>query len=99
LPADLHDLLLIDDAPVGHVQNMGQLGRLVADLVRLPAVAQVGGDGIHGAGAVEGDESDDIFQVAGAQAHEDLPHAGGFQLEYALGLAVGEHGVGGRVVV
>ena len=99
LAADLHDLLLIDDAAVGHVQDMRQLGGLVLDLVRLAPVAQVGGDGIHRPGAVERDEGDDIFKVFGAQADKDLLHAGGFQLEHALGLAVGQHGVGGGVVV
>ena len=38
-PEDLHDLLLIDDAAVGHIQNVRQLRGLVADLIRLVAVA------------------------------------------------------------
>mgnify|MGYP000700686529 CR=1 FL=1 len=33
-PEDLHDLLLIDDAAIGHIQNVRQLRGLVADLVR-----------------------------------------------------------------
>ena len=60
-PEDLHDLLLIDDAAVGHIQNVGQLRGLIADFVRLVAVAQVGGDRIHGAGTVQADQSDNVF--------------------------------------
>ena len=99
LAEDLHDLFLIDDAAVGHVQNMGQLRGLVADLIRLVAVAQVGGDGVHGAGAVQADQSDDVFQILRLQAHQHLLHAGGFQLEHALGIALAQHFIGVRVVV
>ena len=99
LPEDLHHLLLIDDAAVGDVQDMGQLRGLVADLVGLVAVAQVGGDGLHRAGAVKADEGDDVLEVLGLQAHQHLPHPGGFELEHALGLAAAQHLVGGLVVV
>ena len=99
LPEDLHHLLLVDDAPVGHVQDMGQLGGLVADLVRLVAVAQIGGDGLHRPGPVEADEGDDVLQVFGLQPHQDLPHPRRFQLEHPFGLAAAQHLVGGLVVV
>ena len=99
LAEDLHDLLLIDDAPVGDVQNVGQLRRFVANFVRLVAVAQVGRDGVHGTGAVQADESDDVFEVLRLQTHEHLLHARRFQLEHALRLALGEHGIRLRVVV
>ena len=58
LPEDLHDLFLIDDAAVGHIQDMGELRGLVTDLVRLVAVAQIGWDGVHGAGTVQADQSE-----------------------------------------
>ena len=99
LPEDLHDLLLIDDAAVGHIQNVRQLRGLVADLVRLVPVAQIGGNGVHGARAVQTDQSDDIFKVLGLQAHKHLLHAGGFQLEHALGIALTKHFIGIRVVI
>ena len=99
LTEDLHHLFLIHDASVGHVQNMRQLRGLVADLIRLVAVAQIGGDGVHGAGTVQADESDDIFKVLRLQAHQDLLHAGGFQLEHAFGIALPQHPVGVRVVI
>ena len=98
-PEDLHDLLLIDDAAVGHIKNVCQLRGLVADLVRLVPVAQIGGNRIHGARAVQTDQSDDIFKVLGLQAHKHLLHAGGFQLEHTLGIALPQHFVGIRVVI
>ena len=63
-----------DDAAVGDVEDMGQLWRFIADLIRLVAVAQVGRDGVHRAGAVKTDKSDDIFKVLRLQTHEDLFH-------------------------
>ena len=99
LPEDLHDLLLIDDAAVGHIQNVRQLRGLVADLVRFVPVAQIGGNGVHGAGAVQADQSDDIFKVLGLQAHKHLLHAGGFQLEHTLGIALTQHFIGVRVII
>ena len=42
----LHDLFLVDDAAVGDVEDMRQLWRFIADLIRLVAVAQVGRDGV-----------------------------------------------------
>ena len=57
----LHDLFLVDDTAVGDVEDMGQLWGLIADFVRLVAVAQVGGDRIHGAGPVQADQSDNVF--------------------------------------
>ena len=98
-PEDLHDLLLIDDAAVGHIQNVRQLRGLVADLIRLVPVAQIGGNGVHGARAVQTDQSDDIFKILGLQAHKHLLHAGGFQLEHTLGIALPQHFVGIRVVI
>ena len=74
LPEDLHDLFLIDDTAIGHIQNVGQLRGLIADFVRFMAVAQVGRDGIHRAGAVQADQSDDIFQILRLQAHQHLLH-------------------------
>ncbi len=78
---------------------MCQLRGLVADLVRFVPVAQIGGNGVHGARTVQADQSDDIFKVLGLQAHKHLFHAGGFQLEHTLGIALPQHFVGIRVVI
>ena len=99
LPKDLHDLFLIDDAAIGHIQNVGQLRGLIADFVRFMAVAQVGRDGIHRAGAVQADQSDDIFQILRLQAHQHLLHTRRFKLEHAFGLTPGEHFVGFGIVI
>ena len=99
LPEDLHDLFLIDDAAIGHIQNVGQLRGLIADFVRFMAVAQVGRDGIHRTGAVQADQSDDIFQILRLQAHQHLLHTRGFKLEHAFGLTPGEHFVGLGIVI
>jgi len=99
LPEDLHDLLLIDDAAVGHIQNVRQLRGLVTDLIRFVPVAQIGGNGIHRTRAVQTDQSDDIFKVLGLQPHKHLLHARGFQLEHTLGIALPQHFVGIRVVI
>ena len=78
---------------------MGQLGCFIGDFIRLPAVAQIGRDRIHGAGAVQTDQGDDIFQVLRLQTHQDLFHARRFELEYTLRLTPGEHLVGLRVII
>ena len=99
LAEDLHDLLLIDDASIGNVKDVRQLGRLITDLVRLVAVAQVSRDGVHRAGAVKADESDDIFKILRLQTHQHLFHARGFELEHALRLALPQHLIRRRIVV
>ena len=99
LPEDLHHLLLVDDASVGHIQDMRQLRCLVLGLIRLMTVMQVGRDGIHRSRTIQADQSDDIFQTMGLQTHQDLLHAGGFQLEYTLGFSLAEHLIGLGVIV
>ena len=78
---------------------MRQLRGLVADLIRFVPVAQIDGNGVHGARTVQADQSDDIFKVLGLQAHKHLFHAGGFQLEHTLGIALPQHFIGIRVVI
>ena len=67
--------------------------------IRFVPVAQIGGNGVHGARTVQADQSDDIFKVLGLQAHKHLFHAGGFQLEHTLGIALPQHFIGIRVVI
>ena len=49
---NLDDLLLIDDAAVGDLQNRLQHGGLIGDLRRIHLVGDEPGDRIHGAGTV-----------------------------------------------
>ena len=78
---------------------MGQLRGLIADFIRLVAVAQVGRDGVHRAGAVKTDKSDDIFKVLRLQTHEDLFHTRGFELEHALCFALSQHLISRCIVI
>ena len=78
---------------------MRQLRGLVADLVRLVPVAQIGGNGVNGTRAVQADQSDNVFKVLRLQAHKHLLHAGGFQLEHTLGIALTKHFIGIRIVI
>ena len=57
------------------------------------------GDGVHGAGAVEGDDSGQILNGLRFHLDADAGHAGGFHLEDAGGAAAIEHFKGLRVVV
>ena len=95
----LHDLFLVDDAAVGDVKDVGQLRGLIADFIRLVAVAQVGRDGVHRAGAVKTDKSDDIFKVLWLQTHEDLFHTRGFELEHALRFTLTQHLISRCIVI
>ena len=56
------------------------------------------GNGVHGAGAVEGDDGGDILDVLGLEAHADAGHARRLHLEHAGGPALGEHLEHRRVV-
>ena len=56
------------------------------------------GDGVHRAGAVQGDDGGDVLDVLGLQPQAHAGHAGGFHLKYAPGLALGQHVEGGLVI-
>ena len=99
LTEDLHHLFLIDDAAVGNIQNMCKLRRFVGDFIRFTAIAQICGDGIHGAGTIQRDKGNDIFEIARVHSHQNLCHARGFQLKNALGFALCQHLIGGRIVI
>ena len=95
---DLHDLLLIHHAAVGHVQDGLQLRRDVAHAVRVLLARHVAGDRLHRPRTVQRNRGDDVLEVARAHALQELPHARGFQLEHAVGVALGDHVVHARVV-
>ena len=95
---DLHDLLLIHHAAVGHVQNRLQLRRDVTHAVRVFLARHVAGNRLHRPRAVQRNRGDDVLEVARAHALQKRPHARGFQLEHAVGVALGDHGVHTRIV-
>ena len=96
---DLDDLLLIDDAAVGDLQDGTQQLVLVAHLLRVLGPLDEAGDGVHGSGPVEGDDGGDIFDALGAKLGADPGHAGALQLEDAGGVALGQHAEGLLVVL
>ena len=98
-PENLNDLLLIDDTAVGHLQNWLQKGRFVSHFPGVELIFNELGNGFHRAGAVERHDSCQVFDGGGLHADAHPGHAGGFHLKNALGLALGQHGEGLRVVI
>ena len=93
------DLLLIDDAAVGHRQDGDQLGVLVCHQLGIVLAGDKARDGLHGTRSVQRDDSGDILDVLGLQPHANTGHAGGLDLEHTGCPALRDHLVGLRVVV
>ncbi len=91
LPANLHHLLLVDDAAVGNLQNGAELFGEVGNVLRVMAAVNILGDRLHGAGAVEGDDGDNILEGGRLKLGNNPAHPSGFQLEHPAGLPGGEH--------
>ena len=87
----LDDLLLVDYAAVGDGEYGPEQLVLVAYLLRVGGAVQKAGYAVHGAGAVEGDDSGDILDAPGLEGDADSRHAGALQLEHAAGAPGGEH--------
>jgi hypothetical protein len=67
LVGDGHDLFLVDDDAVGVLQDRFELGRLVGDRdFALLALDEVR-DQVHGTGAIERDDGDDVFEPVGLE--------------------------------
>ena len=95
---DLDDLLLIHDAAVGSGEDRLQTGVLIGHQLGVVLTGHEPGDGVHGAGAVQGDDGGDVLDVLGLQPQAHTGHAGGLHLEHAAGFALGQHIEGGLVV-
>ena len=65
LAKDLNYLLLVDQTAIGDLQNWLQLGGAVADLTGVALAAGELRDGIHGAGAVEGNDGGQVLDALG----------------------------------
>ena len=96
---DHHDLFLVDDTAVGDGQDGFQAGMQVAYLAGVQLAGDEPWDGVHGAGAVEGDDRGQILDGFRLHLDTDAGHAGGFHLEDAGGAAAAQHFKGLRVVV
>ena len=94
ITADVHDLLLIQDASGGFVQYLFELGCAVADLFGVCTVFKEFRDRIHRTGTVDGDGEDNILQTEGAHGGEHFSHTARFELENAVGSARGDQFIG-----
>ena len=90
---DLHHLLLIHHAAVGDLQNGPEKRRFIMDRGGVVLAGDVAGDGVHGSRAVEGDGGDHVLEAGGLHVLQKKPHAAGFELEHAVGVALGNHAV------
>ena len=94
---DLHHLFLIDHDAIGLGQD-GVDGGVRAGPGLAMLAGAIGGDIGHGAGAVERDGGDEVFQPIGPHRAQAVAHALAFELEHPGGVASGQHGVGFGVV-
>ena len=96
---DLHDLLLINDAPVSLFQDRFQQRRIIGHGLRMVLSFDVLRNKIHRSRTVQGDSGDDVFQAFGFQLLHEVLHAAAFQLEHTFRLAGADHFQYFRIVV
>ena len=95
---DLHDLLLIDDAPVGRAQNRFQLRRIVLNLLRILLPRNILRNEIHRSRAVKRNTCNNIIDTARLKLFHKARHPGRFQLEDAGCIACAEHVVNSGII-
>ena len=98
---DLHHLLLIDDDAVGGFEAGLEVVVEIVDglLAFLPQDEVVDHARAQGAGAVEGEHGDDVFEAVGLELLEELLHPLRFELEDGGGVRLFQDLVGGRILV
>ncbi|OPY93379.1 MAG: hypothetical protein A4E73_00175 [Syntrophaceae bacterium PtaU1.Bin231] len=95
---DLHDLLLIDDDPVGFFQDRFQFRQFVDDLCFSLLAGDEFGHHVHRSRPIQRDEGDDVFDAVRLHADEDVLHAGTLQLEHPVGIPFHEQLIGLAVI-
>ena len=70
----------------------------VVRILKPPLARNEGGDVIHRAGAVEGDQRDNVFEPVGLELAQHVTHARAFQLEDPDRVAPGQHFVSRLVI-
>ena len=93
-----HDVLLVDEDPVGLLQVRLEQRVEVGDRLLAVLAADVGRDVVHRAGAVERDHRREVVDRGRAQLADVAAHARGLELEDAGRLARGQQLEGLRVV-
>ena len=95
----LHDLLLINDATVGHVEDAFEARMLVADVRWVVPAVDIGRDAVHRSRTVQRKHSDQILNAVGFELSQDVFHSLAFKLEHALGASARDHSENLLVVV
>ena len=92
------NLFLVDNHPVGLVEDrfQGRVNVLDLFLAMFPPAVRV--DELHRPGAIEGDNGDDVFQGGGAHLSQCLFHPAALDLEHAHDLSVGQQIKDTRIV-
>ena len=88
---DLHHLLLVDHDAVGFFQDLLQLREVVDHFLAAVLAIDEVVDHVHGAGAVERVERDQIFDAVRLIAAQNVAHARRFELEHAAGERLAEN--------
>ena len=98
VPHDLHHLLLVNHAAVGDAEDGLQQRVLVVDGLRMVFAPDIARNRLHRAGPVEGYGRDDVLEILRLHGGKEGAHAAAFQLEDAVRLSFGDHGVYAGVV-
>ena len=96
--ADLHHLLLVDNAAVCDIKNFPQLRQRIFHMLRMRAVFKIARNGIHWAGAIQRNRRNNILKVLRLHFFKQLAHACALQLKHPAALPRAEHGIGCTVV-
>ena len=83
----LHDLFLIDENPVGFLQNVLQQGMRIGDFNTTVLAVSEERNIVHRTRSIEGNQSDNITKIGGLDRCQRPPHAFRFQLEHAHSVA------------
>ena len=93
-----HDVLLVDEDPVGPLEEWLEERVEVGDLLLAVLAPDVGRDVLHRARPVEGDHGGEVVDRGRPELADVAPHPRRLQLEDAGRLARGQEGEGRRVV-
>ena len=87
----LHDLLLIHNAAIGHIQDRRQQRMTHPHRVGMVAVMDILGNGIHRTGTKQRDNGDQILEAIGRQTHQHPFHTLRLELEHTHTVARRQH--------
>ena len=93
IPYNLHNLLLVDDYPVGILQNRLHFRTIILHPVLILLPGNIIRNKIHGARPIQGNSGNNIVQGRGLQAFHKVHHAGRFQLKHPCTIPAGKHPV------